>query len=368
MSAYRGINMTNGIFSAEEHEASQHILSLKLPNYRKAYSDKTAFIMASLCELSYIVWESRFEGLDKNIADKFQSHVIDKLSNSSNKKFLTDYVVSLLKDTNESKAMLIEMLKDFAFQVDDELSWISDPETDTQAFITFNDEYTVLVFRGTEATSIGDIRTDTRANLITSPSNGLVHEGFQTAFNSVCETINQRLQSAQLKGKPLYITGHSLGGALATIATRDIKPPINIAACYTFGSPRVGNESWINRIKSPIYRLVNAADSVTMLPPGAIAISGVSFVLGLIPSIGEKLKAWLSKYNGYVHAGNMRYLTNCVPNDFQEVKLLYSVSFSYRIVAVIQHSLFRELASDHSIMVYRKKLMVIAKKRNKSVV
>jgi triacylglycerol lipase len=357
--------MNKGKFSDTEKKAATKILNLNLPNYRKAYSDKTAFLMASLCELSYIVWESRFKGLEKKVVDKFQSRVIDKLSNTKNQTFLTDFVVSLLKDNDDSKNTLIEELTAFSLQVDDEISWISDPVTDTQAFIAFNDEYAVLVFRGTEATSIKDIRTDTKARLITSTSNGLVHEGFQKAFDSIEETINERLKSDQLKDKPLYITGHSLGGALATIATREFKIPIEIAASYTFGSPRVGNEDWINRIKSPVYRLVNAADSVTMLPPGSIPMSGLSFIAGLVPSFGDQLKAWLSKYNGYIHAGNMRYLTNCIPNEHKEVRLLYSVSFLYRIKAVIQHSLFRQLVKDHSISVYRKKLTIIATKRNK---
>lgn len=357
--------MGKNTFSDAEKKAAKKILNLQLPNYRNAYSDKTAFLMAALCELSYVVWESRFEGLDKNVADKFQSHVIDKLSNANNQKFLTDFVVSLLKDNDDSKDTLIEELKAFSLKVDNEISWISDSVTDTQAFIAFNDDYAVLIFRGTEATSIKDIRTDTRARLVTSTSNGLVHEGFQEAFKNIEDTINERLKTEQLQDKPLYIAGHSLGGALATIATRELKPPVKVSACYTFGSPRVGNEEWINRIKSPVYRLVNAADSVTMLPPGSILMSGFSFIVGLIPSFGGKIKAWLSKYNGYIHAGNMRYLTNCTPNEYKAVKLLYSVSFLYRIKAVIQHSLFSHLVKDHSIDVYRKKLTVVAAKRNK---
>jgi hypothetical protein len=356
--------MINNNYSNEEKDVAKNIINLQLPHYRKAYSDKTAFLMASLCELSYIVWESRYSGLTEDVVDKFQSNVIDKLSNSNNQKFLTDFVVSLLKGHDDSKDTLINELTDFSLQVDNEISWISDPVTDTQAFIAFNDEFAVLVFRGTEATSIKDIRTDTKARLIASKYKGLVHEGFQQAFDSVADTINERLKSEKLKDKPLYITGHSLGGAIATIATRDLRSPIKIAATYSFGSPRVGNEDWINRIKSPIYRLVNAADSVTMLPPGSITMSGLSFIVGLIPTFGEKIKSWLSNYSGYIHAGNMRYLTNCIPNDHKEVRLLYSVSFLYRIKAVIQHSLFKQLAKDHSISVYRKKLTIIATKRN----
>ena len=71
---------------------------------------------------------------------------------------------------------------------------------------------------------------------------------------------------------PLFITGHSLGGALAMIAAKKITHKGGNAACYTFGSPRVGDEVWISNIKTPLYRVVNAADCVTMLPPGAVPI------------------------------------------------------------------------------------------------
>ena len=40
-----------------------------------------------------------------------------------------------------------------------------------------------------------------------------------------------------------------------------------VAACYTFGSPKVGNEEFGDAIKVPVYRIVNAADSVPSLPP-----------------------------------------------------------------------------------------------------
>ena len=45
----------------------------------------------------------------------------------------------------------------------------------------------------------------------------------------------------------LLITGHSLGGALATFASVDIMEQIefyNTISMYTFGSPRTGNQAW----------------------------------------------------------------------------------------------------------------------------
>jgi hypothetical protein len=162
------------------------------------------------------------------------------------------------------------------------------------------------------------------------------------------------------------ITGHSLGGALATIAAKRLTFKNGISGCYTFGSPRVGNDLWISTIRTPIYRVVNAADVVTMLPPNSIAIESASAVFSLVPYGGDFIKnKLLSKFNGYIHGGNMRYLTNCEAGNYTNVKLLYSVSFLYRIKALLMGKLpVKKLAADHSISIYRKKLALVALQRN----
>ena len=159
---------------------------------------------------------------------------------------------------------------------------------------------------------------------------------------------------------------HSLGGALATIAAKKLSHKGGLAACYTFGAPRVGDEEWIENIKTPIYRLVNAADSVTMLPPGTETITIISWISGWIPYIGKSLRRWLlSNFGGYLHCGNMRYLTNCPSGQFSKVKLLYSVSIVYRIKGLIIKGLpWKRLLGDHSMSIYRKKLTIIAQNRN----
>ena len=51
----------------------------------------------------------------------------------------------------------------------------------------------------------------------------------------------KRLYNEDGKSRKLYITGHSLGGGLATNAAARLvydNPPLNIAAMYTIGSPR----------------------------------------------------------------------------------------------------------------------------------
>ena len=54
----------------------------------------------------------------------------------------------------------------------------------------------------------------------------------------------------------LYVTGHSLGGALAQRATAALDRD-TLAACYTFGSPRVATLAFDRLDKAPHYRVVN---------------------------------------------------------------------------------------------------------------
>lgn len=64
--------------------------------------------------------------------------------------------------------------------------------------------------------------------------------------------------------KKLYITGHSLGGAMATIAASRLKDK---ATClYTYGSPRVGSRTFVKSFDVPHYRHVNNNDVVVKVP------------------------------------------------------------------------------------------------------
>jgi hypothetical protein len=95
----------------------------------------------------------------------------------------------------------------------------------------------------------------------------------QTKRDELFEFLDQNWVSWQ---KPLFITGHSLGGGLATIAAyRLMKMGLNVTGLYTFGSPRVGNGAFVRsflklahrRTDGGIYRFVNHNDAVARVPP-----------------------------------------------------------------------------------------------------
>jgi pimeloyl-ACP methyl ester carboxylesterase len=98
-----------------------------------------------------------------------------------------------------------------------------------------------------------------------------VHAGFLEAWLSVKADLLDCLLDH--RGKKMWITGHSLGGALAQLAALDLffKPNApSIAGVYTFGQPRVGNAAFAafynDILKDQSYRVVHANDIVPRVP------------------------------------------------------------------------------------------------------
>ncbi len=277
---------------AKEYFKDYDVL-LNPPIFRAAYSDRMAWILASMSHLAY-----------------------DRYEDDKNPKLLELFTAKL---------------KSGGFKL---LEIYNSPETDTQAFLAANGDYAVLAFRGTEVTSRKDIMTDAKAKRIVDIE-GRVHGGFRAAFESVKQKIEKGILG--LDNIPLYITGHSLGAALATVATQELEnnPDIKgrIAACYTYGSPRVGNTEYDKNFKAPIYRMVNTTDIVTIVPLLAM---------------------------GYVHIGDVRFLGR-KPGDFSR-----RVPIFLRILLFLAgvFRLFGPWVGDHAIVEYRRKLAAVAEKRN----
>ncbi len=344
--------------SDSELDIINQLLDKSLPSYREAYSDRTAWLMACCSELAYIKYNPL---LPKALQKDYFLKSIEKLVGSSKKAALTKLIDLVAYDHEKEKQNLINELQLLRMGLLETYD-----VNGTQAILINYADYVVLAFRGTEPTSIKDIRSDAKGVTVPCESGGKVHSGFKEAYELVSLDIQTRLKQDDCKNKPLFVTGHSLGGALATVAAKRLTHEAGIAACYTFGCPRVGDEVWVSGLKTPVYRVVNAADSVTMLPPGDGTITVLGWLLQFIPQVGTSIReALLSKFAGYLHGGNMRYLENVPAGQFEKVKLLYSVSLFYRIKGLLHSQLsWKHLLSDHSMIVYRKKLAVIAKKRN----
>ena len=343
---------------------------------REGYSDRMAHLMACLSNLAYIQFE------DPPLNNQIKQMVEELLEqagakNESYKKTFGKLIALFKKNkiwnynAEENKAKLRRELELLGMQDKD---FINSDGTQAMLVEAEDNSFLVLAFRGTEATSYKDIRADLKVRQHEADG-GRIHKGFHDAYEVVHNEIQSILKEHE--SKPLYITGHSLGGALATIAARRLEHKGGIVACYTFGSPRVGDDDWVGSVKPPIkvpiYRVVNALDIVTMLPPGDKMMRGLCFILKFIP-YAKKIVPWLKQnLMGYMHAGDMRYLTNCPSGQYKSVRLLYAVDIFFRLggffrslgkMAASYLFLGKKFLADHSIKIYEEKLRIIRDNRN----
>ncbi|KAF9529909.1 alpha/beta-hydrolase [Crepidotus variabilis] len=162
------------------------------------------------------------------------------------------------------------------------VSQISGLATDTQGFIARDDTRKEIVVALRGSSSITDFITDATIALTSysspgasAPAGTLVHTGFQTAWNSVASSVISSIKS-QLAAHPDYsivTSGHSLGGALSSLAAASLKAnfPNNAVRMYTYGQPRTGNPTyakWINsQFGENAFRGVHTTDGVPTIIP-----------------------------------------------------------------------------------------------------
>ena len=142
----------------------------------------------------------------------------------------------------------------------------------TQGFVCGTDRSIVFSFRGTERKLSDWIRNLKVAKRKVS-FGGSVHKGFMEGIDVIWPEIACELIGSQLCEKRIWLTGHSLGGALATIAAASFSPSIaEQTLVVTFGQPRIGNAEFVDKLdgilKREFWRFVNNADIITRIPPG----------------------------------------------------------------------------------------------------
>ena len=143
-------------------------------------------------------------------------------------------------------------------------------------------KHNVLVFRGTQ-TQAEWLQNLNAKQIKYDPSDGLdygeVHEGFWGLTEKLHPDpveIAKQLDPTI----PCYITGHSLGAAVATLVAMEIARQVpqlkEQIQLYTFAGPRVGSPNFVKAHSQLIpnsYRIVNLADSVPLVPPVSLGNS-----------------------------------------------------------------------------------------------
>ena len=153
----------------------------------------------------------------------------------------------------------------------------------TECFVASNEDLAIVAFRGSELTpreesphDFSEILKDwLRDADIRAPDfagGGKVHHGFADGIDRLWEEKNFGQLIAGLPSREVWFTGHSLGAALATVAAaRVLADNGRLDGLYTYGSPRVGDEVFVNDLGGKLadgrlIRFVNGNDVVTAVP------------------------------------------------------------------------------------------------------
>lgn len=142
----------------------------------------------------------------------------------------------------------------------------------------------VLAFRGTDSVRNLvvdlDFGTDDCQGLpVSSDADCKVHSGFSGAWNQVQESVYSAIASVQVlhPSYSLVVTGHSLGAAVGTIAAAHLREDGFPCDLYTYGSPRVGNQFFVDFVAAQPgdeYRITHYDDPVPQVPPSLDLLGG----------------------------------------------------------------------------------------------
>jgi triacylglycerol lipase len=209
--------------------------------------------------------------------------------NAANAAVLAELALAAYRDEQEARAAAVRQgLADF--------QWIdlSKQFEDVYAFVAGGPDFAVLAFRGTKDWK--SWMTDLQATAVRfawifqgAGEVGEIHAGFGHALFDAWQKIQSALDKviprpakgsdpatvANAKERTLWLTGHSLGGALAVVTgaafsmwTEKVKRQIN--GIYTFGQPRIGLYRFCgeydHQLQARTFRFVNKRDLVPRVP------------------------------------------------------------------------------------------------------
>jgi len=282
-----------------------------------------------------------------NLAEVFNPDAVG--FSASNMAYLAHCAQAIYKPDSECTEAINKIDREIAKNI----RYFNSRQTGTEGFISGDDEKIIIAFRGTSDRQ--DWLTDA-ASIQKSWSSitniGKVHSGFFASLNSVWSVVIEHLEQLQTNEQPVWITGHSLGGALAALAYATLRlqePRYELAGAYTFGQPRIGNDILCKEFdadsKHRFFRVVNNNDIVPRVP-SKIARTGVSLLTYAARAIHD--------VDAYEHMGTQLYFD-------ANGKLIHDATFMDRLIGRFEgykNNLFNgkldfDSIEDHSMDDYK---------------
>ena len=145
---------------------------------------------------------------------------------------------------------------------------------------------------------------------------GSVHSGFYDATMSVIDGVAAAVKNLGPDAvTPVYVTGHSKGGAMASIGAYLLNQTygIPIQQVVTFASAKPGDPGFQMGYQSVIHnqiRYENYGDIVPLLPPGTTFTGWAAKFVSLIPRVGPEIAGWFrdAEQWDYEPVGTMQFI------------------------------------------------------------
>jgi len=188
--------------------------------------------------------------------------------------------------------------------------------TDTQAYITHNDELILIAVRGTQQPA--DFLRDADALQVPFEEGvGQVHRGFYGAAKKTAAFVTSYLDRFYA-GQKLLICGHSLGGAVALLLSEMLRrrPEGYTLQLYTYGAPRAADATFTKNAEALVhYRMVNHNDPIPSVPgswmntKGGVYGTGLALTFANVPVGLSVFVAGITNLTGepYEHHGILRH-------------------------------------------------------------
>jgi len=206
---------------------------------------------------------------------------------------------------------------------------------DTEVGVLSNSKLIIVAFRGTEGPqAVRDWLTNVQHLMRKAPdswgTNLGVHKGFYNALSTVYQSVRNRVRETRTNNQKVFITGHSLGGALATLCAFRLQKvgDVDVDGVYTFSAPRVGDLNFANEyndiLRSKTFRWVYKHDFGPQLPIRA----------GVGPLAHQ-----------YVHSGVLNFVR---PNGSIEMDHVDNIPAGFDASSVADHDIGRYVVTMYN--------------------
>lgn len=156
-------------------------------------------------------------------------------------------------------------------------------------------DHLFIVFRGTQSTGekISNYMAGKLDAVFDNLQGGNVHRGFHQCYESVRPAIRAFLEAHAAPAAHIRVTGHSLGGALASLAAMDIATgglPYRTLEVFTYASPLVGTARWAQHFsiqRLAAWRIANRRDIVPKVPPTLLGYRPVGVPIEFTSADGQ---------------------------------------------------------------------------------